>query len=89
MKGPCCVEEEVRSAADNPSQEGSSRGNPMTARIEPKKNISDGEKSPHEEGIEKGSDATDEAKAKDSVDLFRKGAGSGWGMRMGDLGHGN
>jgi hypothetical protein len=42
MKGPCCVQEEVRSAADNPSQEGSSRGNPMTARIEPKKNISDG-----------------------------------------------
>jgi hypothetical protein len=27
----------------------------MTARIEPKKNISEGEKSPHEEGIEKSS----------------------------------
>jgi len=61
----------------------------MTAWIEPKKNISDGEKSPHEEGIEKGSCATDEAKAKDSADLFWKGASSGSGMRVGDLGHGN
>ena len=89
MEGPCCVEEEVRPTAHNPSQEGSSRGNPMTARIEPKKNISEGEKSPHEEGIENCSSATDEAKAQDSADLFRKGAGSGSGMRMGDLGHGN
>jgi hypothetical protein len=48
MKGPCCVEEEVRPTAHNPSQEGSSRGNSMTAWIEPKKNISEGEKSPHE-----------------------------------------
>ena len=89
MEGPCCVEEEVRPTAHNPSQEGSSRGNSMTAWIEPKKNISERKKPPHEEGIEKCSSATDEAKAKDSADLFRKGAGSGSGMRMGDLGHGN
>jgi len=89
MKSPCCVQEEVRSAADSPSQQGSSRGNPMTAWIEPKKNASEGEKSPHEESVEKGSSATDESKTKDSVDLFRKGAGSGSGMWMGDLGHGN
>jgi hypothetical protein len=61
----------------------------MTAWIEPKKNISEGEKYPHEEGIEKCSCPSDEAKAKNSADLFRKGAGSGSGMRMGDLGHGN
>jgi hypothetical protein len=71
MESPCGVQEEVRPAADNPSQEGSSRGNPMTPWIEPKENISEGEKSPHEEGIEKGSCATNETKAKDSVDLFR------------------
>jgi len=89
MEGPCCVEEEVRPTAHNPSCEGSSRSNPMTAWIEPKKNITEGEKSPHEEGIEEGSYATNEAKAQDSADLFRKGAGSGSGMRLGDLGHGN
>jgi hypothetical protein len=59
----------------------------MTPWIEPKKNISEGEKSPHEEGIEKSPCATNETKAKDSVDLFREGAGLGSGMRMGDLGH--
>jgi hypothetical protein len=52
MEGPCCVEEEVCPTAHNPSDECSSRGNPMTARIEPKKNISERKKSPHEEGIE-------------------------------------
>jgi hypothetical protein len=61
----------------------------MAAWLESKKKTSEGEKSPHEEGVEKGSCTTDEAKAKDSVDLFRKGASSGSGMRMGDLGHGN
>jgi hypothetical protein len=63
----------------------------MPAWIEPKKNISEGKKSPHEEGIENCSCPADEAKAKDSADLFRKGAGSGsgMGMGMGDLGHGN
>jgi hypothetical protein len=89
MESPCCVEKEVRPATDNPSQEGSSRGNSMAAWLESKKKTSEGEKSPHEEGVEKGSCTTDEAKAKDSVDLFRKGASSGSGMRMGDLGHGN
>ncbi len=89
MKGPCCVAEEVCPTAHNPSQEGSSRGNPMPAWIEPKKNISERKKSPHEEGIEKCSCATDESKAKDSADLFRKRAGSGSGMWMGELGHGN
>jgi hypothetical protein len=80
MESPCCVEDEVRSTAHNPSKEGSSRGNPMPAWIEPKKNISEGKKSPHEEGIEKCSCAADESKAKDSTDLFGKGAGSGSGM---------
>jgi hypothetical protein len=61
----------------------------MTAWIEPKKNISEGEKSPHEEGIENCSCPTNKAKAKDSTDLFWKGTGSGSGMRMGDLGHEN
>jgi hypothetical protein len=61
----------------------------MPAWIEPKKNISEGKKSPHEEGIENCSCPTDEAKAQDSTDLFRKGAGSGSGMGMGDLGHRN
>jgi hypothetical protein len=89
MKGPGCVEEEVRPAADNPSQEGSSRGNSMAAWLESKEKTSEGEKSPHEESVEKGSCTTDEAKAKDSVDLFREGASSGSVMRMGDLGHGN
>jgi hypothetical protein len=48
IEGPCCVEEEVCPTAHNPSQEGSSRGNTMTAWIETKKNIPEGEKSPHE-----------------------------------------
>lgn len=61
----------------------------MTARIEPKKNISEGEKSPHEEGIEQGAKATDESEAEnpDNLPGQRAGCGAGPGMRMSSAYH--
>jgi hypothetical protein len=56
----------------------------MTTWIEPKKNISEREKSPHKDGIQKGSEATDDSKAENSNNLLgqRPGCGAGSGMGM-------
>ena len=70
LKGPGGIEEIVDPATNDPGEESGASGDTMSARVERKPRIPEGEEQPDDESIEEGAYPANEAKAEDADNLL-------------------